>query len=1285
MRLKQWSRPEALEGRVTGCMGSDQPRLHRELKKLGTLTGEKATAARERIAQEIARSSGRRAERERNLPRPDFPEELPVSGKRPEIARAIRENPVVVVCGETGSGKTTQLPKICLTLGRGVAGMIGHTQPRRIAARSVARRIAEELGSEPGALVGYKVRFNDRTRKDAYIKLMTDGILLAEIQGDRLLRQYDTLIIDEAHERSLNIDFLLGYLKSILPRRPDLKLIITSATIDPASFSRHFGDAPIIGVSGRTWPVEIRYRPVSESDERSLQGGILDAVDELDRLGRGDTLVFLPGERQIRETAEALRKHHPKGAEILPLYARLSAAEQQRVFDGHRAMRIILATNVAETSLTVPGIRYVIDTGTARVSRYSVRAKVQRLPIEPVSQASADQRAGRCGRTSPGVCVRLYDEESFSSRREFTDPEILRTNLAAVILRMRDQRLGDIEEFPFVEAPDRRFVNDGYRLLQELGAMDTERRLTGSGRELARLPVDPRLGRMVLAGRDLGCLKEILVIVSALAAQDPRDRPLDRREAADEAHGQFSDGRSDFLAFVRMWDFFHERARHLSKSRLRKLCVQNFVSWVRLREWWDLHTQLRSTVLDMGMREKREDADYGTLHRAILTGLLDHTGMLDEGREYLGARGRRFHIFPGSPLAVRPPKWVMAAELAETRRVYARTVAKIEPEWVEHAAAHLVKREYLEPHWQPRRVAVAAFERVTLYGLTLVPRRRVNYGSIDPVASREIFVREALVAGRYQTRARFFERNARLVAAVHDKEARSRRRDIMVDEEVLYRFYDRSLPANINNGRAFERWLKDPENDNRLVLTHADLMRHDAALVTAERFPDSLQVAGASLSLEYRFEPGDERDGVTLVVPLAMLNQIDGVECDWLVPGLIEDKLTALIRALPKSMRRNFVPAPDFAKACIEALSPGGDLFDKLSRELLRMTGERVDTALWPRLSIPEHLRLRFRVVDAQGDTLASGRDLESLRGELGDRVQAGFAEIAPRSAACEDVTDWNFGRLLDPVEVVQAGVTVKAYPALVLEGDRLRLRYLDTEAGAIRESRSGLLRLYQVVLADLTKSLRRGLPGLRDMCLNYRGTGGCDELGKDLVAAAFQRVFLEGRTLPRDQVTFEAGLDEGRKRMAATLPDLCRQASGILSIHRELRVRLADRHPPARLRALQDIDGQLRHLVYPGFLAATPGEWLANLPRYLKAVGRRLDRLAIDPSGDAALMVQVAPWWRRCLDAPDAPNVRDDPEFVRFRWMVEEFRVSLFAQALGTALPVSAKRLEAQWGRVSL
>jgi ATP-dependent helicase HrpA len=1264
-------------------MAFDQPRLRRALRGVRGMPGTKARTELNRIAGEIARSSQTRALRERNLPCPEFPEDLPVSGKRSEIAAAIRAHPVVVVCGETGSGKTTQLPKICLTLGRGVPGMIGHTQPRRIAARSVARRIAEELGSESGALVGYKVRFNDRTARDAYIKVMTDGILLAETQGDRLLRRYDTLIIDEAHERSLNIDFLLGYLKSILPRRPDLRLIVTSATIDPERFSRHFNDAPVIEVSGRTWPVETRYRPVAESEARGLQGGILDAVDELERHGRGDTLVFLPGERQIRETAEALRKHHPRGAEVLPLYARLSAREQQRVFDPHQAMRIVLATNVAETSLTVPGIRYVIDTGTARISRYSVRAKVQRLPIEPVSRASADQRAGRCGRTGPGVCVRLYDEESYSSRPQFTDPEILRTNLAAVILRMSEQGLGDIETFPFVEAPDRRFVSDGYRLLQELGAMDGDRHLTGAGRVLARLPVDPRLGRMVLAGRDLGCLREVLVIVSALEAQDPRERPLEQREAADEAHKQFSDERSDFVAFLRMWDYFHEQARHLSKSQMRKLCARNFVSWIRLREWWDLHTQLRSTVLDMGMRENREDSDYARLHQAILTGLLGHVGFLDERREYLGARGRRFHIFPGSPLASRPPKWVMAAALAETRRLYARTVARIEPGWVERAAGHLVKREYLEPHWQPRRASVAAFERVTLYGLTLVPRRRVNYGTIDPEVSREIFIREALVAGRYRTRARFFESNARLIEAIHEKEARSRRRDILVDEDALHRFYAERLPADINNGRTFERWLNDPEHDRCLLLTREDLMRHDAALVTEERFPNSLSVAGASLALEYRFEPGDAGDGVTLVVPLAMLNQIDGERCEWLVPGLLEEKLTALIRALPKALRRHFVPATDFARACAEALTPAGNLHERLSRELLRMTGERVDTALWPQLPIPEHLRLRFRVVDVRGETLGIGRDLEALREQLGDRVQAGFAEIAPQSSEGETVTGWDFGRLLDPVEIVQAGVTVKAYPALAVDGEQLRLRHVDTEEKAIRESRAGLLRLYQLTLPEQTRALQRGSPALRALCLDYRGTGSCEALKQDLAAAALRRAFLEGRDLPRDRAAFEVALADGKQQLCAAYAELVRLASIILAAHRSLRVRLAGRHSPAWLKALPDIEGQLGRLVCPGFLEETPGEWLVHLPRYLKAAERRLDGLAVDPSRDSRLMARLAPWWGRCLDAMDLPRLADDPEFVRFRWMVEEFRVSLFAQALGTALPVSAKRLEAQWGRV--
>ncbi|MGD8498283.1 MAG: ATP-dependent RNA helicase HrpA, partial [Chromatiales bacterium] len=932
----------ALDGEIDQCLAGDRAGLRRRLRGLQRRLRERKPIDRGlgALVEAVRTSATRRQSRVSSRPAIEYPLELPVVARREEIAATIRDHPVVIVCGETGSGKTTQLPKICLELGRGIDGLIGHTQPRRIAARSVAARLAEELGGEIGQHVGFKIRFSDHTRPTGYVKLMTDGILLAEIQQDRLLSRYDTLIIDEAHERSLNIDFLLGYLKQLLPRRPDLKLIITSATIDPERFSRHFDDAPIVEVSGRTYPVDIRYRPLVGEDEDSrdltLLEGIVQAADELAGEGPGDILVFLSGEREIREAAEALRKHHPGHTEILPLYARLSATEQQRVFQSHRGRRIVLATNVAETSLTVPGIRYVIDTGRARISRYSWRSKIQRLPIEAVSQASANQRAGRCGRVSEGVCIRLYDEQDFERRDAFTEPEILRTNLASVILQMEALGLGDIEAFPFVEPPDPRLIKDGYRLLHELGAVDQRNRITALGRRIARLPVDPRLARMLIAAEGQGCLRETLIVVSALAVQDPRERPLEHQQAADQAHARFLDERSDFLAYLNLWEYYQVQRLHLSKSKLRRQCRDEFLSFMRIREWIETHGQLRTLMLESGARENEKDASYAQLHRALLSGLLSHIGIRDEAGEFIGARNRRFRVFPGSGLFKRPPKWLMAAEIAETARVYARTCARIEPEWLEGLARPLMRREVFEPHWQRRAGRAGAYERLSLYGLVVVAKRRIDYTRINPVESRELLIRHALVYGEYKGEPTFLKHNLALVDEVEELEARSRRRDILVDEDSLYAFYDRLLPETITNLAAFERWRAEVEREDpkALFFRREALMRHEAEDITAERFPDTIQVGGLRLPLTYRFEPEAEDDGVSVTVPAAALNQLDRAPFDWLVPGLFEERLVALIRGLPKALRKNFVPAPDFARALAQRLPyRDGGLFERMNGE----------------------------------------------------------------------------------------------------------------------------------------------------------------------------------------------------------------------------------------------------------------------------------------------------------------------------------------------------------------
>jgi ATP-dependent helicase HrpA len=1278
------------------CLCRDRGALRKRLRGLQRRLrdGKPIDRGLDRLRAEVDASSARRRARRAELPMPEFPRELPVNEHREAIAAAIHDHQVVVVCGETGSGKTTQIPKICLSLGLGAGGMIGHTQPRRIAARSVAARISEELGAELGALVGYKVRFSDHLGPGTVVKLMTDGILLAETQGDPNLDQYEALIIDEAHERSLNVDFLLGYLHRLLPRRPGLKVIITSATIDPERFSRHFGDAPIIEVSGRTYPVEMRYRPLISEDEderdRDLQQAILDAVDEVSRLGPGDILIFLSGEREIRETAESLRKHHPSGSEILPLYARLSASEQNRVFQPHRGRRIVLATNVAETSLTVPGIRYVIDPGYARISRYSYRSKVQRLPVEKISQASANQRAGRCGRVSAGVCVRLYSEEGFKARPEFTDPEILRTNLAAVVLQMCILKLGEVEDFPFVDPPDTRLVNDAFKLLFELGAVDEGRRVTELGRQLARLPVDPRLGRMVLAGRDQGCLGEMLTIAGFLAIQDPRERPLDHQPAADEKHRRFRDERSDFQAVLNLWDYYHEQARHLSKNKLRNLCRDDFLSYVRMREWQELRRQLHGLVTEMGMRLNDDPPEFDALHRALLSGLLGNLGVKQEDQCWLGARNRKFYIFPGSGLFKKGPKWLMAAELIETTRLYARTVAKINPGWIERLAPHLVKRSYGDPRWEARSAQVAASERVTLYGLPIVVGRKVNYGPVDPELAREIFIRHALVRQEYACRAPFFRHNRALVDEVRVIEAKARRRDVLADEEVLFRFYAQRLPAGIYNGPRFERWRKTAERDDPslLFLSREILMTHEAETVTEERYPNQLELDGLRLPLSYRFEPGEPDDGVTVIVPLAALNQIDARRLEWLVPGLLESRMMALLKALPKALRKRFVPVPDYARALREALTPAdGSLTEAMSVRLLRMTGVVVATDDWDPSAVPEHLKMNLRVVDPDGRILAEGRDLEAIRQRLRSRARESFAALPTPEYEREGLRDWDFGDLPEQVEFIRNGIALKGYPALVRSDDgSVALRLLDTPQRAEAAFRLGLCRLIELRARDKIRYLKRNLPRAQQMSLYFVGIGSQQALRDDLTAAIVDRAFLGDRPLPRNQADFNRCLEWGGSRLLEVADEVCQLVHASLSAYHDVRKRLNGELPLSWREAATDVREQLEQLIYVGFVSATPFEWLRHLPRYLKAVGLRLSKLDQQPDRDRQRFSQMAPLiesYRAQRDCNRAKGVTD-PELELFRWMLEELRVSQFAQELGTSMPISLKRLESQWRHVS-
>ncbi len=1252
--------------------------------------GKPADRLRTKLNALIAASRERRARRLAGRPVVTFPAELPVSQRRDEIAEAIAGHQVIVLCGETGSGKTTQLPKICLELGRGVDGLIGHTQPRRIAARAVAARISEELECELGQQVGYKVRFSDRTRPDSYIKLMTDGILLAETQGDPLLLAYDTLIIDEAHERSLNIDFLLGYLKRLLPRRPDLKLVITSATIDPELFARHFDDAPIITVSGRTYPVEVRYRPIAGEDEderdRDLGQAILDAVDEVSRIDRfGDVLIFLPGEREIRETAEALRKHHPPGTEIVPLFARLSAAQQQQIFKPHQGQRIVLSTNVAETSLTVPGIRFVIDPGLARISRYSYRTKVQRLPIEKIAQSSANQRAGRCGRISAGVCIRLYSEEDFINRAQFTEPEILRTNLAAVILQMKSLRLGDIEAFPFVEAPDSRYIRDGMRVLEELGAVDAKGHLTEIGTRLAHLPIDPCIGRMLLGSSSEGSLQEMLVIGAALSIQDPRERPLDARQKADASHLEWRDERSDFLSYLNLWRWFEEQRRHLTQSKLRRLCRERFLSYVRMREWRDIHQQLHHHAIELGMRPNQQQADYAAIHRALLSGVLGGIAMKSEKNEYQGARGIKLMLWPGSGLFNRGPKWIAAAELVETTRLYARTLAQIEPEWVEPLAGNLVKRSYFEPHWEKRPAQVAAYEQISLYGLVLVTKRRVNYGPLDPGLSRELFIRHALVQGEYNSAAPFHHHNRQLIEEITAMEHRERRRDILIDEQEMYSFFDALLPVGIYSGKSFESWRKQAEQENPrlLFLDKSDLMRRPEEASERE-FPALLEVAeGLRLPLSYHFDPGHGCDGVTLIVPAAALNQLDPRRLEWLVPGLLQEKVTALIRALPKSLRRNFVPAPDFALACLNSVERGqGDLRDALGSQLKRMTGVEVPSDAWECAALPDHLRLNYRVIDSHGKPLAEGRDLAELRRNLDTQAQVHFESLPESNWERSGIERWDFGELPERIEITHHGVTLNAFPALVDEGDSVAIQLIDAPARAAQLHHAGLRRLILLSLPQQARYLRKNLPGFDRIAMNYRGIGTTDSLREDLTRAIVDETFLRGATAVRDQRTFTRVLEAGRGRMMEVADEICGIVAEILTAYRIIDKRLKGSMSPLWIEAAREIRNQLDHLIHPDFISRTPVCWLRELPRYLRAIGLRLEKLPGNLTRDRRNAAEVERFWTLYCDRHEKNGRKGaaNDALERFRWLIEELRVSLFAQELGTSRPVSCERLQKLW-----
>ena len=1280
----------ALSSQLDDLMLRDQQRLQRRLlgaRKVKNPEALQAVAAE--IEHDIAAALQKVQSRAASCPDIRYPANLPVSQKKQEILKAIRDHQVVIVAGETGSGKTTQLPKMCLELGRGVKGLIGHTQPRRLAARTVANRIADELDTPLGGSVGYKVRFNDQVGEQSLVKLMTDGILLAEIQQDRLLMQYDTLIIDEAHERSLNIDFILGYLRELLPKRPDLKVIITSATIDPQRFSRHFNNAPIVEVSGRTYPVEVRYRPVvddADDGERDQLQAIFDAVDELGRAGPGDILIFMSGEREIRDTADALNRLNLPHTEVLPLYARLSNSEQNRVFQSHHGRRIVLATNVAETSLTVPGIKYVIDPGTARISRYSFRTKVQRLPIEPISQASANQRKGRCGRVSEGICIRLYSEQDFLSRPAFTDPEILRTNLASVILQMTSLGLGDIAAFPFVEAPDKRNIQDGVRLLEELGAINTlengHYQLTPQGRQLAQLPIDPRLARMVLEARNSGSVREIMIITAALSIQDPRERPMDKQQASDEKHRRFADKDSDFIAFVNLWNYLQEQQKALSSSQFRRLCRTDYLNYLRVREWQDIYTQLRQVVKELGLPINSEPSDYRSVHLALLTGLLSHIGQKDaDKQEYSGARNARFAIFPGSGLFKKPPKWVMVAELVETSKLWGRIAARIEPEWIEPLAQHLVKHHYSEPHWSKSQGAVMASEKVTLFGLPIVAARQVNYSNLDPLLCHELFIRHALVEGDWQTRHAFFSANLKLRAEVEELEHKSRRRDILVDDETLFSFYDRRIPSDVVSGRHFDRWWKQTARQQPELLNFEKemLIKQGANQISALDYPNFWHQGNLKLRLTYQFEPGTDADGVTVHIPLAILNQVDDAGFEWQIPGIRRELVIALIKSLPKPVRRNFVPAPNYAEAFLGRATPlEMPLLDSLERELRRMTGVTVSRDDWQWDQVADHLKMTFRVVGDKHQTLREGKDLAALKLQLKEKVQETLSAVADDGLEQSDLHIWSFGKLPEFYEQKRGGYSVKAYPALVDEKDSVAIRLFDSEQEQRQAMWRGTRRLLLLNVPSPIKYLHEKLPNKAKLGLYFNPYGKVLDLIDDCISCGIDKLIAENGGPVWQEQDFARLQERIRADLNETVVNVAKQVEQILTTVFNINKRLKGRVDMSLALALSDIKTQLNGLIYRGFVTQNGWKRLPDTLRYLQAIERRLEKLAIDPHRDRAQMLrveQVQQAWQQWLNKLP-PKRRDDDEVREVRWMIEELRVSLFAQQLGTPYPISDKRI---------
>ena len=1328
---KQLIHHKKIIGQLNSTDNASETKLEQQVKQLN------------RTAKLIEQSINDKQQKLNNLPKVSYPEGLPISENAELIAQTISDNQVVIIAGETGSGKTTQIPKICLALGRGVDGLIGHTQPRRIAARTVANRIAEELNTKLGEQVGYKVRFNDQVSNHSYIKLMTDGILLAEMQKDRLLRQYDTIIIDEAHERSLNIDFILGYLRQILPKRPDLKIIVTSATIDPQRFANHFADksgkpAPVIEVSGRTFPVEILYRPLNVNSEQmndegqkptSIEGayeskdiisGILDAVDELSSItqssqNQGDILIFLNGEREIRDTALALTKANLPHTQILPLYARLTISEQNRIFKPHTGRNIVLATNVAETSLTVPGIKYVIDPGTARVSRYSYRTKVQRLPIEPISQASANQRAGRCGRVSSGICIRLYAEDDYLNRPEFTDPEILRTNLATVILQMLSLDLGEIGDFPFVEPPDNRNINDGVKLLEELAAIDNaanrhnnHTKLTKSGRLLSKFAIDPRLAKMVLTAIELGCVEQVLIIVSALSIQDPRERPHEKQQAADEKHNRFKDKQSDFISLLNLWQYVNSQQKNLSQNHFRKLCQREFLSYIRIREWQDIFSQLKLTIKEQkftltsvdyqfplteenNSNHKKQEANIPeslvSVHQALLSGLLSHLGQQDENREFKGARGSKFFVFPGSALAKKPPKWLMSAELVETSRLFARMNARIDPLWIEPLAEHLLKRSYSEPHWEKKQGAVMAFEQVSLYGLSIISKRKVNFNKIEPHTCRELFIREALVNGDCFIKEKFLSENKILVESIEELEQKARRKDFLIDEQQLVDFYVDKLPESVICQRSFLAWWKKTkQKDSKLLnFTKEFLLNDSSNELSIKEYPDTWQQNNLTLPLTYHFSPGDEDDGISVIIPITLLNQCQNEGFDWLIPALRYDLVIALIKALPKALRRNFVPAPNYAEACLANMSEDqGNLVDALAKQLLRMTGTRLPENVWDEVELPLHLTMNFQVVNEKGNLLKQGRDLNLLKSELQGKVKSSIKKVAEKGIEKSNVMQWDFGDLAPSYEKKVANITIKAFPALVDNNSSVAIELFEQEEHAEQAMLMGISRLVLLNTPSPLKYLQAKLPNKAKLGLYFNPFGSIADLLQDCIQAAcihLVKQYLQNNkleNLPRTESDFVKIRDFVRAEISDCVLLAAIKVEQALSLRHDVAKKLKGSVSLNVIQSHGDVKQQSEQLVYKGFVSASGIKKLDDIIRYLKGILRRLEKLPIDPNQDRLKLIEV----NKAVDKFNSVvsiQRKDKPiplNILATKWMIEELRISLFAQNLGTAQPISLKRI---------